>query len=304
MRSRGAEVGAVAGVAAMTVAPGCSSRGVGSSLSLGDVFSMFRSPRRPPTPSSRRKPGSSSWGFGSSLSLGGFGSLFRSPRRLACYFSLLAQREVTKRKGTPIPRSPGILPCDCARRLRGSPTVHPCTDVELAGIHAGHPAGLFSAPSPRHRSPVSAHPARPRQGSLRSGVPGLLLFGSPAVAPRSGVGQRGKANCLRPWMAELFAGRWTASTAGNRLGEAHAARMPGCPVLWLLSFGQAKESNALAAEASGTGDRSRQERVTGQSHRSWIPAFAGMTAMRAHNSGCGSERSEHARNSCREPRRA
>jgi hypothetical protein len=60
-----------------------------------------------------------------------------------------------------------------------------------------------------------------------------LDVGSPAEAPRSGAGHRGKANCLRPGMAELFAGRWPASTAGHRSGKARSARMPGCPSLWL-----------------------------------------------------------------------
>ena len=53
-------------------------------------------------------------------------------------------------------------------------------------------------------------------------------------------------------MAELFAGRWLASTAGYRADAVRPARLPGCPFLCLLSFGQAKESNPLAAEASGT----------------------------------------------------
>ena len=39
--------------------------------------------------------------------------------RRASYFSLLGQREVTKRKTTPKRWSPGILPCDCAAGLRG-----------------------------------------------------------------------------------------------------------------------------------------------------------------------------------------
>ena len=87
---------------------------------------------------------------------------------------------------------------------------------------------------------------------------------SPAVAPRRGAGRRGKANCLRPWMAELFAGRWLASTAGDRADAVRPARLPGCPFLCLLSFGQAKESRALAAEASGTSRQHHQERAKNQ----------------------------------------
>ena len=66
-------------------------------------------------------------------------------------------------------------------------------------------------------------------------------------------------------MAELFAGRWAASTAGNRSGAARSARMPGSTFLWLLSFGETKESNPLAAKASGTKVQHTQERAKNQS---------------------------------------
>ena len=116
-----------------------------------------------------------------------------------------------------------------------------------------------------------------------------LDLGSPAEAPRSGAGHRGKANCLRPGMAELLAGRWPASTAGHRAGKARSARMPGSPFLWLLSFGETKESDSLAAEASETTNQNHQERPKSPatsspptrskppSKRRWIPAFAGTT---------------------------
>ena len=93
-----------------------------------------------------------------------------------------------------------------------------------------------------------------------------LDLGSPASVPRSGAGHRGKANCLRPGMAELVAGRWPASTAGHRAGKARSARMPGCPSLWLLSLGQARESDPLAAEASGT--RVQHHRFRAEKHLS------------------------------------
>ena len=41
-----------------------------------------------------------------------------------------------------------MKPHDYASWLRGSLTAHPCADSELAQIHSGHPAGLFSATSP------------------------------------------------------------------------------------------------------------------------------------------------------------
>jgi hypothetical protein len=74
--------------------------------------------------------------------------------RRASHFSLRAQRKVTKRKSTPIQRSPGILPCDSAQRLRGCLTVHPWTGSQLARIPASHPVDLFSAATPPHRGPI------------------------------------------------------------------------------------------------------------------------------------------------------
>src|SRR6185312_7568563 len=45
--------------------------------------------------------------------------------RRASYFSLRAQREVTKRNGTPRTRPPGILPCGCAGGFRGFSAARP-----------------------------------------------------------------------------------------------------------------------------------------------------------------------------------
>ena len=68
------------------------------------------------------------------------------------YFSLRGQREVTKRKATPMARLPG-----CALQVRGWVTEvcrqGSCPDDKLAGILAGHPAGFSSTHPPRHRGP-------------------------------------------------------------------------------------------------------------------------------------------------------
>ncbi len=54
--------------------------------------------------------------------------------RRASDFFLSGQEEVTKKKATPVGRSPDILPYDFASVLRGSLNVHPCTCSELARI--------------------------------------------------------------------------------------------------------------------------------------------------------------------------
>jgi hypothetical protein len=74
--------------------------------------------------------------------------------RRASHFLLRGQEKVTKEKATPMQRSPGILPCDFAQRLRGWLTVHPWTGSQLARIPASHPTGLFSAAAPLHRGPI------------------------------------------------------------------------------------------------------------------------------------------------------
>jgi hypothetical protein len=221
--------------------------------------------------------------------------------RRASHFPLLAQRKVTKGKGTPASAPIGLRPIGPLRC--SSPTGRQTTRPSLASNSLPFPDGRLrsSALLQGTRRSRAKHALRvPRQCCrclcavvlryLRTSGGGVLLsfdrlgtsggaprtsytrsiarrrrramdIDSPAEAPRSAAGHRGKANCLRPGMAELFAGRWPASTAGNRSGKARSARMPGCPFLWLLSFGQAKESDSLAAEASETRNQNHQERA-------------------------------------------
>jgi len=68
---------------------------------------------------------------------------FRPPSWRTGHFSLLAQREVTKRKGTPAAAVAGLLPGDSVRTLRGSLTARPCAGSELGAIHRADPFGLF-----------------------------------------------------------------------------------------------------------------------------------------------------------------
>src|SRR5512135_3775994 len=65
-------------------------------------------------------------------------------RRSAC------AKKVTKESTPPVARSPGILPCDFARPLRGSLSAHPCAHNERARIV---------------RAPLRAFPAQPRRAT-------------------------------------------------------------------------------------------------------------------------------------------
>ncbi len=80
--------------------------------------------------------------------------------RRASHFLLRGQEKVTEEKATPMQRSPGILPCDFAKRFRGWLTVHPCTDSQLARIPASHPAGTPPPLRRRIGAPFTAHPAQ------------------------------------------------------------------------------------------------------------------------------------------------
>ena len=117
----------------------------------------------------------------------------------ASHFSLRAQRKVTKRKSTPMQRSPGILPCDFAQRLRGWLTVHPWTGSQLARIPASHPSGLFSATAPLHRGPIhcASCAAKTERLTARSsfgfGIGFALRFGAQDARYKGPVSGGGRA---------------------------------------------------------------------------------------------------------------
>ncbi len=169
-------------------------------------------------------------------------------------------------------------PRDCASRLRGSPTVRPCTEVELAGLLPAIAVATVPAPArrgregpgksearqslPQKRCEVSPHIATPfiddaaymrrtPSPSFRrkpESILPLLLLSGPSEQRRRA---NGKAACTargrregsrrfgcRPWMACQ-----PNPFARSEPLAARAARIRGCRFLWLLSFGQAKESN-------------------------------------------------------------
>jgi hypothetical protein len=104
---------------------------------------------------------------------------FRPPSWRPSYFSLLVQREVTKRKTPSRSRSRGHpCPRDSASRLRGSPTARPCAGVELAGVLPAIAARLFlRLLAAAERGPVGAKRGSPcrrsktRRSETRSKAP-------------------------------------------------------------------------------------------------------------------------------------
>src|SRR6185312_5034143 len=79
-----------------------------------------------------------------------------------------AREKVTKERGTPMARPPGILPCGCAGGFRGFPTAHPCAGGKLARIPASHPADF--PPPTRRAIGAPGKAARSRRALGRSRV--------------------------------------------------------------------------------------------------------------------------------------
>jgi len=64
-----------------------------------------------------------------------------------------------RKKHTPVVRSPGILPCDCASRLRGSLSAHPCAHNELARIVRATLRAILRLLAAPQGAPFERHPA-------------------------------------------------------------------------------------------------------------------------------------------------
>ena len=112
----------------------------------------------------------------------------RPPSWRTSYFSLLAQREVTKRKAPSRPRSRGHpCPRDFASRLRGSLTVRPCTDSERARFLRA-PLRAFPAPARRGREGPGSK-RRARQSLPQKRLVLVLLLLGPSVTRRRADGQ-------------------------------------------------------------------------------------------------------------------
>src|SRR6202007_1889468 len=75
--------------------------------------------------------------------------------------SFASPKKSNQRKGHPRGRGPqASTPADCASRLRGSPTVRPCTDVELAGILPAIAVATCPPPARRGREGPGKSKAR------------------------------------------------------------------------------------------------------------------------------------------------
>ena len=213
-------------------------------------------------------------------------------------------KKVTKEKAPSRTRSRGHpCPRDYASRLRGPLTAHPCAEIGRARILRAPACGArgfflrLLAAAEREPGKSRARQSLPQKHRIypthpntvipaKAGIHLLLLFGSPLSrgegrtdqprAPHAG-GARDRADfALRPWMA---CGR--NPCALREPLAPRAARIRGCRFLWLLSFGQAKESNRrpwMVDETHTDVSRSSRQHQKPKA-KNWIPASAGMTRV-------------------------
>jgi hypothetical protein len=147
------------------------------------------------------------------------------PSGAPSYFSLLAQREVTKRKGTPRRSPSGILPPGARAGSAGSRTAHPALR-ERAHIRVRAPAGLWlRPPADRQGAPLRGHrgraglvapPSRRDQASARGAANTQRkrhCAPIPYVAPSNAAADRGKARMFEAMDGRVRAGRSAASSA-------------------------------------------------------------------------------------------
>jgi hypothetical protein len=161
------------------------------------------------------------------------------PSGASSYFSLLAQREVTKRKGTPRRSPSGILPPGARSGYAGSRTAHPALR-ERAHIRVRAPAGLvLRPPADRQGAPLRGHRGRAGLAAHRQQHEHALARGAapqqrrrhgaqfPCVAPSNAADFGGKAWMFERMDARVHAGPKSASSAGHGAREASDARQSG-----------------------------------------------------------------------------
>ena len=183
-------------------------------------------------------------------------------------FSCLSKRKSPKRR-TPHGAARGKKPRGFANVGRVAPTVHPCTDGAMGAIHRAHPAGLFvrrppalkGTPQEQERSRAKPSQAtqsiKPKPASLfaRRSARACALPGFP-LRPGERVEEKARRGACRDARAFVAAqdvpSTNPATRSRSRRTGCPATGTPGCLSFGYLFFGQAKKSNPLAAEASGT----------------------------------------------------
>jgi len=190
---------------------------------------------------------------GSAIEVGGRGQPLLSALR-ASYFLLLRQKKVSKEKATPVyavgvADSPALLATGgrCGTRAFGPQTVLALFPpaAALLGATDGDPKGVAEIGNNRKNECVRRSLKNP---NVRHHWSNPDVF----PVPLRGAEQRRRAGGFRFALFEPQASSCEPPGSPSSVRNPEGAPTQGSPFLWLLSFGEAKESTpARKAESSG-----------------------------------------------------
>lgn len=175
-----------------------------------------------------------------------------NPKGCPSYFSLRRQRKVTKRNATrhravaAAPRRfPALLagfgPARTRASMRSNMRAFPPKPAALLGALTGaesqkHKQQLATARSPRRPCGLAAHALAP--------APALPLLPPPSTRTEQRSHQPGKGATVRAHGCASSHRPVDGEQRRAQLGHRPSCARLGCPSLWLLSLGQARESNS------------------------------------------------------------
>ncbi len=168
---------------------------------------------------------------------------FPAPRMERARGTLRCSESVGRRElGHPWPRTCAPFPAEFFRYSAENKRGFRANSQKPASFRAA--ASLAPLTSGWHRC---ARHQLTEAGAAVAPVVALGSLGPHRLVPSSGARAGGKARMFEHMDVRVRAGPVMASSAGDRAGLFPRGARLGCPSLWLLSLGQARESDSLPA---------------------------------------------------------
>ncbi len=208
--------------------------------------------------------------------------------RRAGDFSLLVQREVTKRN-TPRHRTSRAARARCPALLGGGGPARTRASVrsDMRAFPPPSPAMLGAVKGEedqkrkaKTKAESKASPSPAQRGKVPAGRKGaLLIFGFPFAAARAGRKcLKGCAHDAREFVARTRTCVQRTPACPRELARLYrASAASGAAFLWSLSCRCRQESDPRAGRAR-KGEGTRQQKIRSNARSKWIPAYAGMTS--------------------------
>ena len=183
---------------------------------------------------------------GSSFFFGRFDSMVPLASRRAGYFSLLAQREVTKRKSAPASAPIGLRPTGTLRC--SPPSGRRTTRPSLASDSSPFPAGRLCSSALLQGTRSKHEPERSRRRLGRAGC--ALARGPYGAAGRRRKGPQGGRQDAGQFAVGTRMCRQRTPKPARAVERLHRSTDPSGPrFFWLLFFGGTKKSDSRAEGA-------------------------------------------------------